>query len=399
MDKRVDGRQDSEASGLPEAQRRGRAGALYIHVPFCLRKCRYCNFFSLADRGDLTGGYLQALIAELHCKATWLAEPLASVFVGGGTPTALECELLKVLLEAVRPYVNRSTEFSVEANPGTVGAGTVDLLSRAGVNRVNLGVQSFDAGELATLGRTHTTKQVRSAWGALRHGGIATVGMDLIYGISGQTLDSWGSSLSQALELGPDHLSCYALTLEEHTPLDDDVRAGRLAAADESLQKECYYAAIDRAAGAGLEHYEISNFASPGRQCKHNLTYWHNLPYVGLGPAAASYLDGVRQTNRPGIEAYIRTASAGEAPPCDAEKLSGRAEMAETAMLALRLVEGLSRGEFTARFGCDVADIFPKTIGRYSDQGALILTENQLRLAKWAMFVSNTVLADLLAEA
>ena len=120
---------------------------------------------------------------------------------------------------------------------------------------------------------------------------------------------------------------------------------------------------------------------------------------MGLGPAAASYLDGVRQTNRPGIEAYIRTASAGEAPPCDAEKLSGRAEMAETAMLALRLVEGLSRGEFTARFGCDVADIFPKTIGRYSDQGALILTENQLRLAKWAMFVSNTVLADLLAEA
>jgi oxygen-independent coproporphyrinogen-3 oxidase len=273
------------------------------------------------------------------------------------------------------------------------------VLVEAEVNRVSLGVQSFHVRELALLGRRHSPEQARQAAAALRSAGIGNLSVDLIYGIPGQTLASWRDSLRQAVDLGAEHLSSYALNLEPGTPLGRAAEAGRVRPADEQLQKDCYEAAIDLARAAGLEHYEISNFARPGRRCRHNLTYWRNEPYLGLGPAAASYVAGVRRTNRPDLAAYLQAIEAGLPPPADSEKLVGRAAMAETVMLGLRLIEGLDRAAFAQRFGQDMASVFPRTVARYAEQGALIVTERHVRLEAGVLFVSDTILADFLAEA
>ena len=374
------------------------AGALYVHVPFCLAKCRYCDFYSIPCDGELDAEYVRAAGLELAANASCLRTPLESAFVGGGTPTALGANLLEQLLSLIQPLLGADTEFSVEANPGTLDDSIVDVLTRSGVNRVNLGVQSFQDAELAGVGRIHNSRQALAAIDLLRKAGFDNLGLDLIYGLPGQTLESWESSLRQGLELGIEHLSCYALSFESGTPLRDDLQAGRVKAMDELLQRDCYDAAISLATQAGMEHYEISNFSMPAYQCRHNLTYWHNLSYLGIGPAAASYIDGVRRTNKPDLRMYLDSLRQGQSPPLDSEKLTGRALMSETIMLGLRMIAGIDREEFSDRFGFDPAKAFPKSFGRYISQGALIETAESIRLSRQALFVADTILADILAE-
>ncbi len=375
------------------------AAALYVHVPFCLAKCSYCDFYSLpTGRGGLAA-YVDAATRELAGRAADLRVPLASVFIGGGTPTALGADLLWSLLSAAGSYADGHTEFTVEANPCTIDEPMVAALVGCGVNRVSLGVQSLDADELALLGRLHTPEQARRAYDMVRLVGVGNISVDLIYGIPGQGMQSWLRSLAAALELGVEHLSCYCLSIESGTPLGSRLHAGEIQEADEGLQKDCYFAAIDACRQAGLEHYEISNFARPGRRCRHNLTYWRNEPYVGIGPAAASYLAGERRTNRPDVEAYIRAVRAGADPPSQAERLTGPAAMAETLMLALRLIDGADRRAFRSRYGRDIADIFPKTLSRYSRIGAIETDRNRIRLTRGALFAADTILAEFLAEA
>jgi oxygen-independent coproporphyrinogen-3 oxidase len=242
---------------------------------------------------------------ELGLRAGALAAPLASVFVGGGTPTALGGELLAELLAPLGEWIDEETELSVEANPGALDEGVVAACLRGGANRVNLGIQSFHDKELRLLGRIHSPEQARRAAEMLRAAGLGNLGMDLIYGIPGQTPASWAASLAEALALGPEHLSCYALSFEEGTPLGRDLRAGRVEEMDAAAQEACYRHAIAAAGECGLEHYEISNFARAGRQCRHNLTYWRNEPYLGIGPGATSYVGGVRRTNAADLEAYV----------------------------------------------------------------------------------------------
>lgn len=416
------------------------AGALYVHVPFCRAKCRYCDFYSLVAAPGLAGKFIIAASAELAARMGELVQPASTVFFGGGTPTVLGAAMLGRLLAIVRPFIDDSTEFSVEANPGTVDSAIADTLTAAGVNRVNLGVQSFIASELATLGRIHSAAEAIGAVATMRRAGAANLGLDLIYGVPGQTLQTWKTSVRQALELSPDHLSCYALSFEHGTPLWQDLQDGRASEMDDSLQKDCYFAAIELAAAAGLEHYEISNFAkkqfqiancklqieqqrhdqqAPPRQCgdtptdgyiqplahaggfrcRHNLTYWHNEPYLGIGPGAASFVGGVRRTNLPDLDAYISAASTGCLPPANQEHLTGRPAMAETLMLGLRLIEGVSRATFLARFGQDPVDAFPRTFSRYQALSAVEVTTERIRLSQSALFVADTILADLIAEA
>ncbi|MCY2929879.1 MAG: radical SAM family heme chaperone HemW [Planctomycetota bacterium] len=389
---------ESEPGNKKSATIFPRARALYVHVPFCRRKCSYCDFYSLAACPGQEGPYLEALAADLARHDGGLARPCRSVFVGGGTPTVLPARALGGLLALLRPYVGPATEFTVEANPGTITAALAAALVEGGVNRVSLGVQSFAADELAVLGRIHSRAQARRAFQLLRHAGVANLSIDLMYGTPGQTLESWRGSLTEATALGADHLSCYCLTLEPATPLGRDCRAGRIHEMDEALQRDCYDAAIDHAAAAGLKQYELSNFARPHRQCVHNLTYWHNEPYVGVGPGAAGYLDGRRWTNRANLEAWARALCAGHAPPARGERLTGRALMAETVMLALRLTRGLDRRAFARRFGSDVAEVFPRSIARHQAVGSLVVTPGRVRLAREYYFTSNAVLSDLVAE-
>jgi len=370
--------------------------ALYVHVPFCLAKCRYCDFYSRPIHPTNADRYTAAITRQLRGLAA--PHPLATVFLGGGTPTALGVERLGEILDALAPLRDGHTEFSVEANPGAFDEPLARRMIEAGVNRANIGVQSFQPLELAMLGRVHDAAAARQAVAVARNAGFANIGIDLMYGLPGQTLTSWLDSLRQAFDLGVEHLSGYALSLEPGTPLHADWRAGAVAEMDESLQRELYDAMIEQAGAAGLTQYEISNFARAGFECRHNLTYWHNQPYVGLGPAAASYVGGVRRTNRPDLAAWSAAVLADKPPPADEERLPPRQTMAETLMLGFRLRAGVDRSAFASRFGLDMLTAFPRTLPRYIDQGALLLEATHIRVARWALFGTDTILADIVEE-
>ncbi len=389
---------ESESGNKKTASTLPRVGALYVHVPFCRRKCSYCDFYSLAIGRGQEGAYLEALAGELRRYEQALTRPCRSIFVGGGTPTVLPKRSLRGLLALVGPYAGPRTELTVEANPGTIAGPLAQVLVAGGVNRVSLGVQSFVPDELAVLGRIHSPGQAVRAFRLLRREGVENISIDLIYGTPGQTLESWRRSLAEATDLGIDHLSCYCLTLGRSTPLWRRCRAGGLGVMDEGLQRDCYEAAIDHAARAGLKQYELSNFARPHRQCRHNLTYWRNEAYVGMGPGAAGYLGGRRWTNRADLEAWARALGAGLAAPARGERIAGRALMAETLMLALRLTAGVDRHAFLRRFGQDVVDAFPRSLARHEAIGSLVVTGSRVRLAREFYFTSNAVLADIVAE-
>ena len=376
----------------------GPVRALYVHIPFCRSKCAYCDFYSLSDHHELAEACIRAISLELRRQAHHLTVPLDSIFVGGGTPTAVQLPLLEELLEMLAEYRDRKTEFSIEANPCTITGEVANSLKNAGVNRINIGAQSFVEEELTALGRIHGPNEIVTAWETLRQTGHKRLGLDLIYAAPDQNPDSWRFSLDKALSLEPEHLSCYALTIAGDTDLGRRRNSGEFVEMDESDQAECYHAAVTTARAAGLPQYEISNFAAPEKRCRHNLTYWRNESYLGLGPAATSYIGGVRRTNKPDLEAYIQALETGNEPPFHSEKLTGRAEMGETVMLALRTIEGVDRRKFVARFAVDLPEAFERSIQRYRSQGVLQLTPTHLRIAPDAMLVSNTIMADILAE-
>ena len=373
--------------------------ALYVHVPFCRRKCRYCDFYSVPVDDALADRYLAAVARELRWGQDLLAGPLSSIFLGGGTPNAMGPTRLKQLLADLAPHASQTTEFSVELNPVAVDANLADILIASGVNRVSMGVQSFLDNDLQLLGRLHTAQQASSSVAALAQAGLDNLGVDLIYGLPGQTLDTWRESLTQALDLPIAHLSCYALSFEAGSELWNDRRDGRVKDMPDQQQRQCYDLAVELAGAAGVARYEISNFARPGRACRHNLTYWHNQPYLGIGPAAASHVGGQRITNGPDLLSWLDAVEAGQRPPCHTERLTGREAIAETLMLGLRLLDGVDRRALAQRFGIDPVEALPESFGRYSRQGLIHLGEDRIRVAPDAFFVIDTILADLLAEA
>ncbi len=374
---------------------------MYVHVPFCVAKCRYCDFYSvpLADPDSRPAAYVRAVLTEWNLRRDEVDAPLRSVFLGGGTPTALGPDLLERLLAPLVERCDAETEFSVEANPATVTPELACVLAGSGVNRVNLGVQSFSDPVLRRLGRLHDARQARYAWEVLRRAGIANLGLDLIYGIPGQSPADLAHSLDQAVALGAGHVSCYCLGIEPGTPMAEDERKGLLTPLDDAEQAEQYQLCCQMLTSCGYDHYEISNFAAPGLRCRQNLTYWLNEAYLGLGPGAASYIRGFRRTNEPDLEKYLQALSQEQLPPFQQERLSGLPALAEALMLALRLTEGVDRARLASRYGQDPVEAFPATIRRHSDGGALVVTPERLRLAEAFRFVSDAVFADFLAEA
>lgn len=374
--------------------------SLYVHVPFCATVCGYCDFYSEVLDGRRVATLVDALLAELN--QTRRERPLAfeTIFVGGGTPTVLPGPELTRLLRACADLSRRGAagEFTVEANPATVTPAVARACAAAGVNRVSLGAQSFHPAELQVLDRRHRPEQVAQTVAVCRAHGLHRHNLDLIFGIPGQTLDSWRASLQAAVALEPEHLSCYGLTYEPGTPLYERWRAGLVERVDPDVEADMYEAAIDTLDAAGYQQYEISNFARPGAECRHNLTYWRNESYLGIGPSAAGYLDGVRYKNVPDTAEYVRRVLAGRSPRGEEESLDADKRAGETAMLALRLVAGLDRRRFVERFGRDPVDFFADAIARHAAAGLLEVTATAIRLTRAGRLVADSVIADFLTR-
>ncbi len=370
--------------------------AAYVHVPFCAHKCGYCDFASLAGSDHLADRYLDALGREI--AALDGPHEVETIFIGGGTPTRLDTEQLGRLLGLVRAAFPLSAggEWTVEANPGTLDEAKADVLAQGGVNRVSLGAQSFEPSLLATLERNHGPEDVPKALHLVRPR-FPRWSIDLIFGVPGSTSEHWRSDLDRALGLGPDHLSCYGLVFEKGTALWKAREAGRVRPIDEDVEAEMYEHTVAELAARGLTQYEISNFARPGHECRHNLVYWANDAYFGVGLGAARYVEGVRAVNTRDLGMYLRKIEAGGEATGPTETLDAEARARETATLMMRRTqEGIERRDFALRTGFDLDSLLGEAIGRHREGGLLADSGGRVRLTARGVMLADSVLCDFL---
>jgi len=370
---------------------------IYVHVPYCHSKCGYCDFYSVPLERPGVSGLVEMVGRELGTRIEGADHEIRSIFCGGGTPTVLPVESLGKLLAGLSQIARTHPveEFTVEANPGTVDDEKVDLLVGAGVNRVSMGAQSFDVQELAVLERLHSPDDVVTSVGRLRQRGAQQISIDLIFGIPGQTIGSWDESLRRAIELEPDHVACYGLTYEPGTRLYEQREAGVVTACDEELEADLYLHAIETLAAAGYQQYEISNFARPGCECLHNLAYWHNEPYIGVGPSASGFLNGRRYKNVSDIEAYVQMMDAQGHAEAESEVIDSRTLMTEMIMMQLRLVEGLSIADFCGRTGADPVALFGDTLDQLVERGLATVSETHIALTRSGRLVADRIIVEL----
>ncbi|MFZ3170910.1 MAG: radical SAM family heme chaperone HemW [Carboxydocellales bacterium] len=370
--------------------------SLYIHIPFCLRKCNYCDFVSYAYDADLVEQYLVNLYREMELVSDGLSgeeRRLSTIFLGGGTPTSLSGQQLHNILQKTREYFiwDAGAEVTVEANPGTLDGEKLNLLRAGGVNRLSLGVQAFQPQLLQGIGRIHNTRAIYQGVELAREAGFTNLNLDLMYGLPGQSMVDWLETLEKALELGVEHISAYSLKLEPETPFYRQWQQGRLKPCDEDLEADMYQAAIDRLTAGGLGHYEISNFARPGLECRHNLTYWLLDEYLGLGPAAHSLIAGHRLANCTNLQAYLNTLANGQRPLADQQFITSKDEMAEFMFLGLRLIKGVQKADFTKRFGISLTQVYGPAIARLITLNLLEETSELLRLTSLGLALGNEV--------
>ncbi len=395
--------------------------ALYIHIPFCAVRCAYCDFNTYAGLERLHEPFVAALVEEIRrAGAERSRPPVRTVFIGGGTPTVLPPELLARALDAChRAFdIAPEAEITCEANPGTVDQARFGALRAMGVNRLSMGVQSFDDAELRWLGRMHTAEEAEAAFHAARRAGFDNINLDFIFGLPGQTPDTWARTLARAVKLDPEHLSLYSLTVEHGTPLYDRVRRGLADAPDDDLAAELYELACERLDASGYEQYEISNWAkfriqesgvrrqgaasgiqppTSNLQCRHNLVYWRHEPYLGFGPGAHSFDGARRWWNVKPVPEYIGRIAAGRSPERDGESIDLRTAMGEFMMLGLRLVrEGVTAERFRSRFGVELDEAFGEQIGRLAAQGLLERLPDRVRLTPRGRLLGNRVFGEFL---
>jgi oxygen-independent coproporphyrinogen-3 oxidase len=375
--------------------------SLYVHIPFCEAKCSYCDFYSVPAGGVQESRYVDALAAESEMRTPAGFAP-RTVFVGGGTPTALEDGEFVRMLELVRQVAlpgGRLVEWSVEANPGSLTPAKARALADAGVTRISLGVQSFDDAVLRSVGRVHDARTAREAVAIARGSGVPTVSLDLLFAIPGQGLATFERDLAEAVALGTDHVSAYALLYEHGTAMTRRHDAGLVEREEEDIELTMMRRAREVLGAAGFRRYEISNFARPGRECLHNVNYWKNGEYLGLGASAASYLGGERRTNVASWRDYETAALGGRDPVVFSERLAPRDAMGEEIMLRLRMAEGLSFAALSARWGLDARRRYDALVRRFAAAGLLEVTEggDRVEFSERGLEVADGVLAEFLA--
>lgn len=374
---------------------------LYIHVPFCLSKCPYCDFYSVTNL-EAAPAFAAALQDEMRMRKNeggWGEHAIGSLYLGGGTPTALGVRLIEGILDAAyRNFrVLPDAEITIEANPATITAEGLSGLRASGVNRINIGVQSFDDCTLSFLGRRHTAAEAMDAIRLARRAGFDNTGIDLIYGVPRGMSMGIPGELETAVSFAPEHISCYMLTLEPGTPMENDRRNGRFELPGDDVAGECFLAASRGLSARGYEHYEISNFAlHPGFRSVHNSGYWDNRPYLGLGPAAHSYCDPVRTANIRSVARYIECIGAGRLPVETSETLDAAQQMMEAVYLGLRRAEGISIAAFESRFNVNFASVFGAAADGFVREGKMVADEAGCRLTPEGMLVHESIAAALI---
>ena len=391
------------ASQLPIVENAEVAG-IYIHIPFCFHKCHYCDFYSFVDTRDQQPTFLDRLIREIEVVAERLSHPIETIFIGGGTPTLLQIPLWKKLLHFIhdRFPLAADLEFSVEANPETVTAELLDVLTDGGVNRLSIGAQSFSPELLKALERWHDPANVAKSIDLARAAGIDNINLDLIAAIPGSSLDDWQHDLESAFALRPTHLSCYTLMYETNTPLTRKFEESNIQRIDEDLEAAMYEWTIDRFSSSPappntdqFEHYEISNWAKPGYRCQHNLLYWQNRNWWALGPSASGHVNGVRWKNVPRLGDYLATEDWS--PVVDVEQLSEQDRVGEILMLRLRMLDGIENEELAQLLGADQPGR-QATINRFLQTGLLQLNgpNRNLQLTRKGLLLADSVFGELL---
>jgi len=375
--------------------------ALYVHVPFCFHKCHYCDFYSITRQpAERMHKYVDLILREAdlwrHPPPNFILRP-HTVFFGGGTPTMLPIDQMHRLIAGLQQRFDFShcDEFTIEVNPATVDAAYCRMLKIVGVNRLSLGAQSFNPAELAILERHHQPPQVEESLRLARSAGFERINFDLIFGIPGQTMESWQRSLQSAIALGTTHLSCYGLTYEPNTPLAVKKRLNLLQAVDETLELDMLLTTRRMLLQAGLQAYEISNYAIPGEECRHNLHYWHGGDYIALGPSGASHLQGLRWRNRPHLGEWEQAIEADALPAIEIELLNPIRRAGELAMLMLRLRQGIDCGEFLQHTGFNANRLLAPVIARYRKPGLLCADGQHIFLTERGVAVADSIIAEI----
>ncbi len=372
---------------------------LYIHIPFCRSKCNYCDFNSFSGMEHLIPSYFDALrfeLAHISQKIKSTGARFSSVFIGGGTPSFVDTGYIVGVLDAASELtgVSDDAEISIECNPGTLTPQKAKVYASAGINRVSIGLQACQQRLLETLGRIHSADDFIKAHQMATDAGIDNINADLIFGIPGQTMADWKDSVETIIRLGVKHVSCYSLKIEEGTRLGEWLAGGLIEVIDDELDRAMCHFAVDQLKSKGFRHYEISNFALPGFECKHNLLYWKALPYIGIGAGAHSYFNSKRYHNVNDPAAYVQKASDGAFPELDCEYIGRTASMREYMMLGLRLVDGIDDEEFTYRYGTSFFKEYEQRIASLVDKGLLARERRRLRLTGAGLDLANQVFME-----
>ena len=368
----------------------------YVHIPFCTQICYYCDFSKVFIKNQPVDSYLEHLLQEFH---SYDIQKLRTLYIGGGTPTALSAPQLEVLLDGLTKNLDLSVleELTIEANPGDLDEHKIAVLKNSAVNRVSLGVQTFDDKMLKKIGRSHLEKDIYENIDRLKLAGFDNISIDLIYALPGQTMDQVKDNVAKAIALDIPHMSLYSLILENHTVFMNRMRRGKLPLPKEEVEAEMFEYIIAELERAGFENYEISNFSKPGFESRHNLMYWDNAEYYGIGAGASGYVNGVRYKNHGPIRHYLKAVEEGNAR-INEEHLSLREQMEEEMFLGLRKKTGVSKARFEEKFGTSFENLYGQVVRDLCHQGLLQVEGQQIRMTKKGLFLGDTVAERFILE-
>ena len=368
----------------------------YVHIPFCTQICYYCDFSKVFIKNQPVDSYLEHLLQEFH---SYDIQKLRTLYIGGGTPTALSAPQLEVLLDGLTKNLDLSVleELTIEANPGDLDEDKIAVLKNSAVNRVSLGVQTFDDKMLKKIGRSHLEKDIYENIDRLKLAGFDNISIDLIYALPGQTMDQVKDNVAKAIALDIPHMSLYSLILENHTVFMNRMRRGKLPLPKEEVEAEMFEYIIAELERTGFEHYEISNFSKPGFESRHNLMYWDNAEYYGIGAGASGYVNGVRYKNHGPIRHYLKAVEEGNAR-INEEHLSLREQMEEEMFLGLRKKTGVSKARFEEKFGTSFENLYGQVVRDLCHQGLLQVEGQQIRMTKRGLFLGDTVAERFILE-